>query len=425
MTMPNNFNRNRNRRRRSVAAVAAGLALLASACGSSKSTSTTPATTAPPASTSAAATTTAAGSSSTAAGSSSTDAGNTATTSAGGAQAPAIPADLIAAAQKEGTVNLIALPDDWANYKGILASFTKKYNVKTTVASPDASSADELTAVDTLKGQATQPCAVDIGPAKIPEGVSKGYFETFKPSSYDQIPTDLKDPNGQWVAAYYGVMAIGTNTGLVKKAPTSFADLKDPQYKGQIALNGDPRKTGAGLAAVMAASLANGGSFDDIMPGIKFFSELKKSGNLLLTDVNETTMISGETPIVLDWTYNFPSLKPKMKDAGFDLVDSVPTDGVYGSYYAQAVIKGCPQPNAAKLWIEHILSNDGALGYLQGGAVPARYAELVKAGLVTPEIAKNLPDAGVLAKIKFPTAAQIANANKALTDNWGSMVAGS
>ncbi len=395
--------------RRGIAAGAVALAMLATACGSDS--------TSPPG-------TAAAGSTATPG---TAAAGSTAApgTAAAGGATPEAPADLIAAAKQEGTVNLIALPDDWANYKGILASFTKNYGVKTTVVNPDASSADEITAVETLKGQSTQPCAIDIGPAKVQEAMDKDLLETFKPSTYEQIPAELKDPNGKWVAAYYGVMAIGTNTELVKKAPVTFADLKDPQYKGQIALNGDPRKTGAGLAAVMAASLASGGSFDDIMPGIKYFSALKASGNLILTDVNETTMISGETPIVLDWTYNFPGLLPKMKDAGFDLTYTVPKDGVYGSYYAQAVVKGCPQPSAAKLWIEHILSNDGALGYLQGGAVPARYAELQKAGLVTPEISKNLPDASVLEQIKFPTADQIGKANQALTDNWGTMVAGS
>ncbi len=426
-------------RRTTVVAGAIVLVFTVGACGSDKTTSTTATTAAAttattaaaptsavaaPTSAAAAATTAAAASTSAASATTAAGATTTAPTTAG-AGSSAIPADLIAAAQKEGTVNLIALPDDWANYKGILAAFTKDFGVKTTVVNPQASSADELTAVETLKGQSTEPCAIDIGPAKVPEAVQKGYFDTFKPSSYDDIPAALKDPNGQWVAAYYGVLAIGTNTVLVKNAPKTFADVKDPQYKGQVALNGDPRKTGAGLAAVFAAALANGGSYDNIMPGIQFFSDLKKSGNLILTDESETTMIQGATPIVLDWTYNFPALLPKMKDAGFDLTYAVPTDGVYGSYYAQGVIKGCPQPNAAKLWIEHILSNDGALGYLQGGAIPARYAALQKAGLVTPDIAKNLPDASVLAQIKFPTADQLAKANQLVTDNWGTMVAGS
>ena len=50
---------------------------------------------------------------------------------------------------------------------------------------------------------------------------------------------------------------------------------------------------------------------------------------------------------------------------------------MYGSYYAQGVVADSPNPNAAQLWIEHILSDEGALGYLQGGAIPARYEALV------------------------------------------------
>ena len=276
--------------RRAVVAGSIALALLATACGSDKkSSSTTGAapTTAGSATTAASATTATAtatakpaattakpGATTTAA------AGSTPAASTPAGAAGAIPQALIDAAKKEGTVNLIALPDDWANYKGILASFTKDYGVKTTVANPDASSADELTAVQTLKGQSTQPCAVDIGPAKVPEAVQAGYFESFKPSSYDEIPTELKDPNGDWVAAYYGVMAIGTRTPvLVKKAPTTFADLKDPQYKGQVALNGDPRKTGAGTGrGVRGQPSPTAAASTTSCPASQYFSDLKKSG---------------------------------------------------------------------------------------------------------------------------------------------------
>ena len=51
--------------------------------------------------------------------------------------------DLEAACADEGAVNLIALPDEWANYKGILESFGEKYpDISHDVASPDASSAE-------------------------------------------------------------------------------------------------------------------------------------------------------------------------------------------------------------------------------------------------------------------------------------------
>ncbi|MEY4081415.1 MAG: hypothetical protein RL430_1845 [Actinomycetota bacterium] len=332
-------------------------------------------------------------------------------------------AELKTAAETEAKVNLIALPDNWANYKGILEAFGTKYpNIEHPVANPDASSADELTAVETLKGQDTMPDALDVSPAVAQEVDAKNLWEPYKPCGWDEIPADLKDPDGKWVAAYYGVMAIGSNNAIVKEAPTSFADLKDPKYKGQVALNGDPREAGAAFAAVMAASIANGGSFDDILPGIKYFAELKKSGNLSGTDVTEATVLSGDTPIFIDWTYNYPGLLPKLADNGIEITTNVPSDGVYGGYYAQGVVAGSPHPNAAKLWIDHITSDEGALGYIAGGAVPARYDALVKAGKVTADMTKNLPSAELIAGIKFPTQDQIAKAKEVLADQWPKLV---
>ena len=326
-------------------------------------------------------------------------------------------------AAKEGAVNLIALPDTWANYGGILKSYRDTYKINATVANPDASSADEITAIKTLRGQAGMPEVVDVGASFTKQMIDSGYADIYKTTRWDEIPDNLKDPAGHWVAAYYGVMSIATNTTLVPDAPKTFADLKDPKYKGKIGLNGDPREAGAAFASVMAASLANGGSFDDIKPGIEYFAGLKKSGNLQSVKVTEATLLSGEVPIALDWTYNFPGIAPKMKDAGFNLQVTVPSDGVYGGYYAQSVVTQAAHPCAARLFLEHLVGDDGALGYLKGGAIPARYATLVKEGKVDSSLAANLPDATTIAKITFPTQDQIAAAKATLTAQWGPMVA--
>jgi putative spermidine/putrescine transport system substrate-binding protein len=57
---------------------------------------------------------------------------------------------LVAAAKKEGTLNVIALPPDWANYGAIISAFGTKYGIKVTSAQPDASSADEISAANRL-----------------------------------------------------------------------------------------------------------------------------------------------------------------------------------------------------------------------------------------------------------------------------------
>ncbi|HEY4608532.1 MAG TPA: ABC transporter substrate-binding protein, partial [Ilumatobacteraceae bacterium] len=336
---------------------AASPAFLA-ACGDSDSSSsaTTAAPAAGPATTAGGAATTAAPAATTAGGSATT----AAAAASGGGLSAADLATLTDAAKKEGKVNLIALPDSWANYKENLADFKTKYSIAFNVANPDGSSSDEITAVTTLSGQGTQPDSVDVSPAFAQKGKEGGLFETFKPSTWDDIPDVLKDPDGQWVAAYYGLVGIGTVTEDVKNPPKTWADLKKPEYKGLVVLNGDPRKSGSALAAVFAAALANGGSFDNAQPGIDYFAELHTNGNLLPTDLSAASLSKGEVSIAIDWTYNMPGPTEQLKTAGKTLATVVPTDGVYAGYYCQAAIKGSPNPNAGKLWVEWLVSDDGA-----------------------------------------------------------------
>ena len=323
-----------------------------------------------------------------------------------------------------GKVNLISLPDDWANYKGILQSFRDKYPVvENPVAAPDSSSKEEMEAVQTLAGQADMPDNVDVSPAIAQEMVDAGLFEPYTLTTDAEIPEGLKEADNNWTAAYYGIMAITTNTKIAPVAPKTFADLMKPEYKGLVALNGDPRESGAAFAAVMAASLANGGSADDILPGIQFFADLKAEGNLGGTDVTKETLLSGETPIAIDWSYNMPSLAAELEAAGITYETNFPSDGIYGGFYGQGVIKDSPHQACSKLWMEHIFSDEGALGYLEGGAVPARIEALTEAGLVTDDMKTNLPPDELLAQISFLTPAQIIAAKAVLAEQWGPMVA--
>ena len=348
--------------------------------------------------------------------------------STGGSTAPTEAADLSAledeCATEGNKVNLIALPDEWANYKGILAAFGEKYpDIEYPVANPNASSKEEEDAVKTLAGQDDMPDSVDVSPAIASSMVEQGLFEPYVPTVIDEIPEDLQGPDNNWYGSYYGIMAISTNTTIVPNAPKTFADLAKPEYEGLVALNGDPREAGAAFAAVMAASLANGGSADDIMPGIEFFADLKASGNLGTADVTPATVLSGETPIAIDWSYNVPGLRAQIEDAGFTYETNFPSDGVYGGFYGQGVVADSPHGACSKLWLEHILSDEGALGYLEGGAIPARYEAIVEAGLVDEAAKANLPPAELIDQISFLTPEQIDAAKTVLAENWGPMVA--
>jgi putative spermidine/putrescine transport system substrate-binding protein len=354
-----------------------------------------------------------------------TTGGTTGATTGGttGGTASGIPQAIIDAAKKDGKINLIALPDSWANYKGVLAEFKTTYGIDFNVANPDGSSADEVKAATDLKGQATQPDSIDVAPSFAYDGAKSGLFTPYKVSTFADIPDAMKDPDGNWVAAYYGIIAIGVNEKLAGGVPKSFKELADVKYKGKLALNGDPRKSGSGVAGVIAAALANGGSFDDISAGIDYFAKLKKDGILLPIDLTPAVILSGEAAIGIDWSYNYPDLT-KLAAEGTTLVTNVPTDGVYGGFYAQGIVAGSPHQDAAKLWLEWLVSDGGATQYMKGGAFPARYAAMDKAGSIPADLKASLPSADIVAQVKFPTPDQVAKAKETIAKDWGPKVSG-
>ncbi|MDH6678892.1 putative spermidine/putrescine transport system substrate-binding protein [Rhodococcus sp. LBL1] len=324
-------------------------------------------------------------------------------------------------AKDEGKVHLIAYPKDWANYGETFDIFTKNTGLKVEVSNPEGTSAEELEAVRNLQGQATQPDVLDIGSTFTASAIDDKLLQPYKPSTFDEVPAALKDPEGNWTAAYYGVMSIGVNAKEVA-VPKTWSDLLDPQYKGKIAF-GDPRDGAAELAAVFAASLANGGSLNDIGPGIDFFAKLAEGGYLVPTKSGSQSLATGEAAVMLNWNFNFPGYQEEMDKAGVDLKVVTPTDGVFGTYYAQPLTANSPQPNAGALWIEQLLSDEGAISYAKSGAIPARYQALIEKNAIPADVLAKLPPAEVVDKITFPTPEQNQAATAMIMSDWATRVA--
>lgn len=331
--------------------------------------------------------------------------------------------ELISAAKAEGQLNVITLPRDWANYGVIMDTFSKKYGIQINDANPDGSSAEEIQAIKSLKGQSRSPDALDLGPPFALAGAKEDLFMPYKVESWKTIPVDMKDPRGLWTGDYYGVVSFAANTDVAKTAPKTWADLKNPIYKGMIALNGSPLGAGAAFAAVFAASLGNGGSFDDIKPGIEFFAELAKLGNLNpAAATGPALLVSGQAPVVINWDYL--SLSYRDQGVGKATIEvNIPQDAKpYGSYYCQAIPADAPNPSAAKLWQEFLYSDEGQLLFLAGYAHPVRFADLNKKGLISADLAAKLPPAKAYEGLSFPTNAQLAKAKSDLTTYWPQMV---
>ncbi|GGL06781.1 ABC transporter substrate-binding protein [Sphaerisporangium melleum] len=329
---------------------------------------------------------------------------------------------LAEAAKKEGQLNVIALPPNWANYGEIIKAFSDKYGIKVNSENPDGSSADEINAVKTRKGQDRAPDVLDLGQAFALSGAQEGLFAPYKVQTFDKIPEGQKEATGTWYNDYGGYVSIGCDAKRVKSCPQTFADLLKPEYKGKVALNGNPTKAGAAFAGVFAAALASGGSFDDIQPGLDYFKKLKAAGNFNPVEATPATIQNGETPITIDWDYLNAGYTGEFAAKGVDWKVVVPSDGKYAQYYAQAINKDAPHPAAARLWEEFLYSPEGQNLYLKGYARAVLLPAMQTDGSADATLVDKLPK--VEGTPQFPTDAQVNKAKEVLATGWGAAVSG-
>jgi putative spermidine/putrescine transport system substrate-binding protein len=322
---------------------------------------------------------------------------------------------LIAAAKKEGQLNVIALPPTWANYGTIIKTFSQKYGIKVNSALPDGSSQQEVDTIKQKNGTAAAPDVVDVGGAVAAENTS--LFTPYKVATWSAIPAAQKDANGLYYNDYGGYMAVGYSSkfGTI----TSLNQLMEPKFKNAVALNGNPTAANAALNGVMMASLASGGSASDIAKGVNFFHELKAKGNFSPVQATGATIKSGQTPVVFNWDYlNLPSYVGVSSWKVF-----IPGNAVLGGYYDQAINKSAPHPAAARLWEEYLYSqaSDGGQNlWLQGGARPVEQAAMAANGTIDKASAAKLP--AISGTPVFLTQGQATNAANYLAANWSKAV---
>ncbi len=321
--------------------------------------------------------------------------------------------DLVKAAQAEGTLNVIALPPDWANYGNIIKAFEAKYDITIKSDQPDGASQDEINAATQLKGSDRAPDVFDLGQSVALANTDM--FAPYKVSTWDDVPAEFKDADGAWINDYGGFMSVGYDSSKVPDV-TSLDDLLGSDFKGKVALNGDPTAAGAAFSGVVMASVANGGSADDIAPGVDYFKRLKKAGNFLPVNPTSATIESGQTPVVIDWDYLNAAESAKLPSWKV----FVPENAAIAGYYFQAINTDAPHPAAARLWEEFLYSDEGQNLWLAGGARPVRADAMVAAGTIDQTLYAALPE--VAGTPVIPTNEQTTTMAAYLADNWAKAV---
>lgn len=271
---------------------------------------------------------------------------------------------LIAAAQKEGAVNSLGMPDNWADWKKTWADIGKAYGLHHL--DIDLSSAQQLAKFAAEKNNASGDIG-DVGQSFGPLAAKAGLTQAYKPSTWNDIPAWAKDADGHWMIAYTGTIAFISNNKLVKNPPKTWADLLKGHYKVTV---GEVGVAAQANSVLLAAAIAGGGDERNLTPAYQLFAELARQGRLALADPSIANLEKGEIEVALLWDFTALSYRDKVGASQFTVV--IPADGSVTAGYTTVINKYAKHPNAARLTREFIFSDAGQINLARGYARPIR-----------------------------------------------------
>lgn len=273
-------------------------------------------------------------------------------------------AELYAAAKKEGQVNFYTGLLQNQLIRPMVAAFEAKYpGVKVTVAGG-------ISADLTLKILAEAKAGVfkaDLNtPARIDELDKAGLIASYHPIAAKNYPAELKSPDGKWTALVRYFYGLSANTELVKEKdiPQTLDDLLDPRWKGKIAWVAG---LGAGGPPVFTAAVLDRLGDEK---GKAYLRKLAQQGMVKIPSNQRVVLdqvIAGQFPLAL-MAFHHHAFISVQKGAP---VKWVPFDPVISTTDSLVLLKNAPNPNAAKLFLEFMLSPEGAKIVSEANYVPA------------------------------------------------------
>ncbi|AUG53476.1 extracellular solute-binding protein [Thalassospira marina] len=289
-------------------------------------------------------------------------------------------------AQDEGLVVSFDTGPTWANWSSQFKNFKARYPGVEMVYN-DLGSAATVVALDKSRNRPQADTAYYFAGSAL-DAVAKGVVAPFKPVNFDKLPPELRETDGKWFTVHKLNIAFLVNKKLVKETPQSWADLLKSEYKNAVVYL-DPRSTGQGQVVVFGAAFGNGGNMDNIQPGIDYLARLHENGNVLRT-VGTTPyaqFLKGEIPIWIG--YENDGLKAKYKDGMGDDIDVViPKEASAAAPYAISMVKNGPNPSAAQLWLNYIMTDEGQATFAEGYVRPS-----VPGVKLSADVAEKMPDA--------------------------------
>lgn len=307
-------------------------------------------------------------------------------------------------------------PEQWANWGKVLESFEKETGID--APSDDKNSGKVMAALEAEKDSPAGDTAY-YGPTFGMDAAEAGLVTSYKNDKLDDIPDELKDPDGKWFTVHSGAIAMLVNTEAIGDAevPKCFKDLTEKQYAGKVSFL-DPATAAVGQSVMTAANLAMGGDYDDWKPGLDWAKKIKANGKLdLPTETATNQLAQGEIPILIDADFNgFQTAEAQ--DAPIEVV--YPCEGTISAPYVMSLVKNAPHEDNAKKFLDFVLSDKAQKLFAESYLRPVRSDVEIPADVAK----KMLPQDEYERLVKAPDFAALKEATPDLIEQWKAEVAG-
>lgn len=275
----------------------------------------------------------------------------------------------------DGIVITYNSPEQWGNYGEVLRTFTAETGID---APNDPKNSGQTLAA--LQAERSAPVAdvAYVGIAFAEQLAEAGVIQESAPEGADQIPEDLRSPDGTWYTVHTGTVAFIVNEDRLDGAPvpTSWEDLLKPEYEGMVGYL-DPAQAAVGYSVATAANIALGGTLDDWTPGLEYLAALRDNGAVTVAQTATAQVGQGEIPILIDTDFNGYQLR----DDGFPIAVVIPEEGSLQIPYIVAKVAGAPNDDNADALLDFYFSETGQSLFAQGymrpviGDIPAEMQE--------------------------------------------------